>query len=91
MTKETCSCPHGLSFKETAARGFCPFHCSKAQERTVKLPLCDLPGIGSGGSYASAAARALIDLPNMDAEAIGMILTQARSRQMERQPYLLFV
>lgn len=28
-------------------------------------------GIGSGGSYASAAARALIDLPDMDAETIG--------------------
>jgi len=30
-----------------------------------------IPGIGSGGSYASAAARALIDLPDWDAEAIG--------------------
>ena len=28
-------------------------------------------GIGSGGSFASAAARALIDLPDWDAEAIG--------------------
>ncbi|MBB6252639.1 ATP-dependent protease subunit HslV [Nitrospirillum iridis] len=27
-------------------------------------------GIGSGGAYALAAARALIDLPDMDAEAI---------------------
>ncbi|KAJ7523580.1 hypothetical protein O6H91_18G055100 [Diphasiastrum complanatum] len=27
-------------------------------------------GIGSGGAYAAAAARALIDIPNMDAETI---------------------
>ena len=32
--------------------------------------LQDNPGIGSGGAYASAA-RALIDLPEFDAEAIG--------------------
>lgn len=30
-----------------------------------------LTGIGSGGSYALAAARALLDLPDMDAETIG--------------------
>jgi len=29
-----------------------------------------LTAIGSGGSYALAAARALIDQPNMDAEEI---------------------
>jgi len=30
-----------------------------------------ITGIGSGGSYALAAARALLDLPDMDAETIG--------------------
>ena len=29
-----------------------------------------LIGIGSGGNYALAAARALVDLPDMDAEAV---------------------
>lgn len=36
----------------------------------VLEPEDGLIGIGSGGSYALAAARALIDLPDMDAETI---------------------
>lgn len=36
----------------------------------VLEPYDGVIGIGSGGSYASAAARALIDLPDWDAEAI---------------------
>jgi ATP-dependent HslUV protease, peptidase subunit HslV len=36
----------------------------------VLEPEDGLIGIGSGGNYALAAARALIDLPDMDAEAI---------------------
>ncbi len=33
---------------------------------------CIIPiAIGSGGNFALAAARALIDIPGMDAEAIG--------------------
>lgn len=36
----------------------------------VLEPEDGLVGIGSGGAYALAAARALIDVPNMDAEAI---------------------
>jgi ATP-dependent HslUV protease subunit HslV len=36
----------------------------------VLEPSDGLIGIGSGGSYALAAARALIDRPDMDAEAI---------------------
>ncbi|BBN15009.1 hypothetical protein Mp_6g16250 [Marchantia polymorpha subsp. ruderalis] len=38
----------------------------------VLEPYDGVIGIGSGGSYASAAARALIDLPNMDAETIAL-------------------
>ncbi len=37
----------------------------------VLEPVGGVIGIGSGGSYATAAARALIDIPDMDAEAIG--------------------
>ncbi|KAL2621190.1 hypothetical protein R1flu_001395 [Riccia fluitans] len=36
----------------------------------VLEPYDGVIGIGSGGSYASAAARALIDVPGMDAETI---------------------
>ncbi|HET9185508.1 MAG TPA: HslU--HslV peptidase proteolytic subunit, partial [Solirubrobacterales bacterium] len=36
----------------------------------VLEPEDGLIGIGSGGNYALAAARALIDRPDMDAEAI---------------------
>ncbi|XP_024523343.1 uncharacterized protein LOC9637040 isoform X1 [Selaginella moellendorffii] len=36
----------------------------------VLEPYDGIVGIGSGGSYASAAARALMDLPDMDAEKI---------------------
>ena len=36
----------------------------------VLEPEDGLIGIGSGGNYALAAARALIDQPDMDAEAI---------------------
>ncbi|KAL3680878.1 hypothetical protein R1sor_023834 [Riccia sorocarpa] len=36
----------------------------------VLEPYDGVIGIGSGGSYASAAARALIDIPGMDAETI---------------------
>ena len=36
----------------------------------VLEPEDSLIGIGSGGPYALAAARALIDLPDMDAEII---------------------
>jgi ATP-dependent HslUV protease subunit HslV len=36
----------------------------------VLEPEDGLIGIGSGGSYALAAARALIDLPDFDAEAV---------------------
>lgn len=44
--------------------------------KLLRLPSCLIPGIGSGGSYASAAARALIDLPDWDAEAIGECRTR---------------
>jgi ATP-dependent protease HslVU (ClpYQ) peptidase subunit len=37
----------------------------------VLEPYDGVIGIGSGGSYALAAARALLDLPDMDAETIG--------------------
>jgi ATP-dependent HslUV protease subunit HslV len=36
----------------------------------VLEPYDGVIGIGSGGSYALAAARALLDLPDMDAETI---------------------
>ncbi|HEV7368833.1 ATP-dependent protease subunit HslV [Arenibaculum sp.] len=36
----------------------------------VLEPEDGLIGIGSGGSYALAAARALVDLPDLDAEAV---------------------
>ena len=37
-------------------------------------PLMSRAAIGSGGSYALAAARALIDIPGMDALTIGVPL-----------------
>ena len=37
----------------------------------VLEPADGVIGIGSGGAYATAAARALIDVPGMDAEQIG--------------------
>ena len=36
----------------------------------VLEPEAGLIGIGSGGAFALAAARALVDIPDMDAEAI---------------------
>jgi ATP-dependent HslUV protease subunit HslV len=37
----------------------------------VLEPVDGVIGIGSGGMYATAAARALLDVPGMDAEQIG--------------------
>ena len=37
----------------------------------VLEPADGVIGIGSGGAYATAAARALVDIPGLDAEAIG--------------------
>lgn len=40
---------------------------------TATMPIHFLfPAIGSGGSYALAAARALIDIPAFDAKTIGI-------------------
>ncbi|MCO5554494.1 hypothetical protein L7F22_008023 [Adiantum nelumboides] len=41
-------------------------------DRDVLEPPDGIVAIGSGGPYATAAARALIDLPSMDAEAIAL-------------------
>ena len=38
----------------------------------MKSSLCITIGIGSGGSYALAAARALVDQPNLNAEQVAL-------------------
>lgn len=45
--------------------------------------LCIPAAIGSGSPYALAAARALIDIPGMDAMAIGGCGGQVSRRQMQ--------
>ena len=57
--------------RANAVRCHSLFHSGVAEFRTDVLEPDDgLIGIGSGGQYALAAARALIDVDGMDAEAI---------------------
>lgn len=46
-------------------------HVAFSVAKHFSLLACWPAGIGSGGAYALSAARALIDIPDYDAERIG--------------------